>query len=50
MINKNNQNHLILLSFGKRGNTGGGGGIILGRNPVGHCFVLKVLIPMKFFN
>ena len=32
-----NQNHLILLSFGKRGDTGGEG-IILGDNPAGRFF------------
>ena len=31
-----NQNHLILLSFGKREDTGWEG-IILGDNPAGHC-------------
>ena len=44
-----NQNHLILLSFGKRGDTGEEG-IILGDNPVGRCFVLRDLIPMNFFK
>ena len=32
-----NQNHLSLLSFGKRWHTGGEG-IIIGDNPAGHCF------------
>ena len=41
MINKNN---LILLSFGKRGDAGGGDN--LGR----HCFVLRDLNPMNFFK
>ena len=42
-----NQNHLILLSFAKRRDTGGEG-IILVDNPTGHCFVLRNLIPMNF--
>ena len=37
-----NQNHLILLSLGKRGDAGGGD------NLGGHCFVLRYLILMKF--
>ena len=48
-----NQNHLILLSFGKWGYTlgdTGGEGIILGESPAGHCFVLRDLIPIKFFK
>ena len=44
-----NQNRLILLSFGKRGHLGEES-IILGDNPAGHCFVLRDLIPMKFFK
>ena len=44
-----NQNHLILLSFGKREDTGGKG-IIPGENPDGHCFVLRDLIPINFFK
>ena len=44
-----NQNHLILLSFGKRGHLGEES-IILEDNPTGHCFVLRDLIPMKFFK
>ena len=42
-----NQNHLILLSFAKKRDTGGEG-IILVDNPTGHCFVLRNLIPMNF--
>ena len=42
-------NHLILLSFGKRGDTRGED-IILGDNPDGHCFLLRHLIPMNFFK
>ena len=48
-----NQNHLILLPFGKRGNTAwgtGGEGIILGENPAEHCFALRNSIPMNFFK
>ena len=44
-----NRNRLILLSFGKREDTGGEG-IILGENPAGHCFVLRDLIPINFFK
>ena len=44
-----NQNHLILLSFGKMGDTGGEG-TIQGDNHAGHCFLLRDLIPMKFFK
>ena len=43
-----NQNHLILLSFGKRGDTGGEG-IILEDNLAAHCFLSRDLIPMNFF-
>ena len=32
-----NQNQLSLLSFGKRWDTGAEG-IIIGYNPIGHCF------------
>ena len=46
MINKKK---LTLLSFGKWGNTGGGD-LILGINPAGHCFVLRDLIPNNFFK
>ena len=45
----NNQNHLILLFFGKRGDTGAEG-IILGDNSPGHCFLLRDLIPKNFFK
>ena len=44
-----NQDHLILLSFGKRGDTGGEC-IILGDNPVGQCFLLRDLIPRNLFK
>ena len=44
-----NENHLILLSFGKRGDTWGER-IIPGDNPVGHRFLLRDLIPVKFFK
>ena len=44
-----NQNHIILLSFGK-GRDIRDEGIIVGNNPAGHCFVLKDLIPMNLFN
>ena len=44
-----NQNHLILLSFGKRGDTEGED-IILGDSPVGHWFLLLDLISMNFFK
>ena len=37
------QNHLILLSFGNRWDTGGED-IIIGENPVGHCILLRYLI------
>ena len=43
------QNRLILLSFGKREDTWGEG-IILGENLAGHCFVLRDLISINFFN
>ena len=33
--------------FGKRRDAGG---IILGENPAGHCFVLKNLVLTSFFN
>ena len=33
-----NQNHLSLLSFGKRWWDTGGEGIIIGDNPAGHVF------------
>ena len=36
-----NQNQLILLSFGKRGDTGGGD------NLAGYCFVLRDLISVN---
>ena len=37
--------------FRKKEDAGGGGeGIILGNDPAEHCFVLKDLIPMKFFK
>ena len=39
-----NQNQLILLSSGKRGDTGGGD------NPDEHYFILRDLIPMNFFK
>ena len=44
-----NQNHVILLSFGKMGDTVGEG-TILGDNPAGLCFLLKDLIPMNLFK
>ena len=43
------QNHLSLLSFGERWDTGGEG-IIIRDNPAGYYFLLKDLIPMKFFK
>ena len=46
-----NQNHLILLSFGKRGmNPEGcrGDGIIRDENPGGHCILLRDLTPINF--
>ena len=44
-----NQNHLVLLSFGKRGDTGGEV-IIPGDNLAGHCFVLSDLFLINFFK
>ena len=44
-----NWNRLILLSFGKREDTGGEG-MILGENSAGHCFVSRDLIPINFFK
>ena len=44
-----NQNHLILLSFCKSGDTVGGR-IILEDNTADHCSELRDLIPMKFFK
>ena len=41
-----NQNHLSLLCFDRRWDTGGEG-IIIGDNPAGHCFLLRYLIPAK---
>ena len=43
------QNHLILLSFGKTRDTAGGS-IILGDSPSGHCFVLRDLITINIFK
>ena len=43
-----NQNHLSLLSFGKRWNTGGES-IIIGDNIAGHCF-LKVFNSNELFQ
>ena len=44
-----NQNHLSLLSFGKRWDTEGEGMIIVD-DSAGHCFQLRDLIPKKFFK
>ena len=44
-----NQNHLILLSFGKTEDTRGEG-LILGESPAGHCFVLRDLISINFLK
>ena len=46
-----NQDHLVLLCFGKRRGGGHTGGkrIILGDNPDGG-FVLRCLVPMNFFK
>ena len=44
-----NQNHLILLSFGKREDTRGEG-LILGESLARHCFVLRDLISINFLK
>ena len=44
-----NQNQLRLLHFGKRRDTGGEG-ITIGDNPAGHCFLLRCLIPVNFYQ
>ena len=44
-----NQNHLGLLSFGKKWDTGGEG-IAIGDNSAGRWFPLRDLILMNFFN
>ena len=36
--------------FRKKEDAGGGEDVILGNDPAEHCFVLKDLIPMKFFK
>ena len=45
-----NQNHLILLSFGKRERDTGGVCIILRDNPADLFVVLRDLIVMNFFK
>ena len=44
-----NQNQLSLLSFGTRCDTGIED-IIIGDNPAGHCFLLRDLMPINFFQ
>ena len=44
-----NQNHLNLMYFGKKEDTGVEG-IIPGDNPAGHCLALRGLIPVNFFK
>ena len=42
-----NQNHLSLLSFGNRWDTGGQS---ISDNQAGRCFLLSYSIPMNFFK
>ena len=44
-----NQNHLSLLFFGNRWDTGGES-LIISDNQAGHCFLLSYLLPMNFFK